>query len=85
MKKSNELVELDFIEHDTIAALQYLIGLCESGNIAGIVFVAAMKRRKRHQIYGATGRPASNIVEAAGLSGMLHLHMLRAAVNVEHV
>lgn len=76
MPSSKELIELDFHEHDTVAALRYLIQQCQDGHVAGIVFGCAMKRGKR-PLFGATGRLASNGIEAAGMAGILHNQLAR--------
>lgn len=76
MPHNKELIELDFHEHDTVAALRYLIQQCDAGNISGIVFGCAMKRGKR-PMFGATGRLASNGIEAAGMAGILHNQLVK--------
>lgn len=69
-RKPPPIVSLDFVEHDTIAALQYLIQLTEDGHISGIVYGAVTKRGER-PIFGATGRLATNNVEACGIAAIL--------------
>lgn len=69
-KPPPELVTLDFHEHDTVAALEYLRALTESGLIAGIVYGAVSKRGSR-PLFGATGRLATNNVEACGVAAIL--------------
>lgn len=78
---TNKFVLLDFHEHDTAEALKYLIGLVESGQISGIVFAVSIKRGRN--IFGATGRLASNLTEAAGMASMLNLHMCRNALEIK--
>lgn len=69
-KPPPELIALDMHEHDTIAALTYLLKLAEGGHIAGIVYGAVPKRGAR-PIFGATGRLATNNVEACGVAAIL--------------
>lgn len=64
------LVSLDFHEHDTVAALELLIKLAEEGHIAGLIYGAVPKRGTR-PLFGATGRLASNNVEACGVAAIL--------------
>lgn len=71
MKTRNpEIIDLDFHEYDTIEAMRYIISLCERDLVAGVVFGVAMKRGQEN-LYAATGRLASNVVEAAGVSAIL--------------
>lgn len=77
-----ELIVLDIVEHDTIAALQYLLGLCDENRVAGIIFAVALKKeRTRPHICGSTGRLATNMVEAAGVGGMLSLKLTQEALE----
>lgn len=77
-----ELIVLDIVEHDTIAALEYLLSLCHENRVAGIIFAVAIKQAKtRHHICGSTGRLATNLVEAAGVGGMLSLKLTQEALE----
>lgn len=67
---SHEIIDLDFHEYDTIEAMRYIISLCERDLVGGVVFGVAMKRGHQN-LYAATGRLASNTVEAAGVSAIL--------------
>lgn len=69
------LTTLDFHEHDTAAALAMLLQMVEENRVAGIVFAVGMKRGER-PLFGATGRMASNDIEAAGLSFKLGVQFL---------
>lgn len=72
-----ELIMLDFVEYDAIATLKHLITLFEENEAAGIVFAVAMKHeRKRDHLFGASGRPAFNLVEAVGMTALLQRHLL---------
>lgn len=70
MPHNNKLIVLDVHEHDTAAALTYLLRLVEENRVSGMVF-AVMQRHGARPIFGATGRCASNDIEAAGLSAIL--------------
>lgn len=70
------LTTLDFHEHDTSDALAMLLQMVEDNRVAGIVFAVAMKRGER-PLFGATGRLASNDIEAAGLSFKLGVQFVR--------
>lgn len=61
---------LDFHEADTAAALALLTKLVEENRVSGMVF-AVMQKRGERPIFGATGRLASNDIEAAGLAAIL--------------
>lgn len=64
------ITTLDFHEHDTAAACAYIQGLVTEGRVSGMVFAVMLKRGEK-PIFGATGRLASNDIEAAGLSAIL--------------
>ena len=70
------ITTLDFHEHDTSAALSLLLQMVEENRVAGIVFAVAMKRGEA-PLFGATGRLASNDIEAAGLSLKLGVQFSR--------
>lgn len=68
--KKRELIALDFTEHDTREALEYLIQLVDENKLAGIIF-AGLSRHTPNHVFGATGRLATNPVEAVGLAAIL--------------
>lgn len=77
-----KVTSIDLPDHDTIHALEYLLTLSKEGRIAGIVFAIALKNERRHpHLCGATGRLASNQVEAAGVSAMLHLKLSQESLE----
>lgn len=79
---AGSLVELDFVEHDTIAALKYLIDLFEKGEASGMIFSVKLKhKRKQHRLTGATGSLASNLNEGAGFAGVLHFQIVQQALE----
>lgn len=79
---TKELIALDFVEHDSIAALRYLIDLFENNKASGMIFAVSLKHKRKHpRLIGATGSLAGNAIEAAGISGVLHLEMVRNAAN----
>lgn len=65
-----KIITLDFHEHDTVHALEYLLGLCHENRVAGIVYGVQMKRGER-PVFGATGRLATNNIEACGMAAIL--------------
>jgi hypothetical protein len=73
---AKSVTSLDFHEHDTGAALDLLQRLVDENRVAGIVFAVAMKRGDA-PLFGATGRLASNDMEAAGLSLKLGVQFVR--------
>lgn len=78
----SEIIALDFTEHDTLAALDFLRQITESGQVSGMIFAVAMKRsRKHHHLCGQTGRMATHLVEAAGLADMLNLKIAQEALE----
>lgn len=80
----SKLATLDFTEHDTIEALRYLISMCEQNKISGMVFAVTLRNgRKRRHLFGATGRLASNNVEAAGMACLMQGHAVRHAIESE--
>lgn len=79
---TKELIALDFVEHDSIAALRYLIDLFEKNKASGMIFAVTLKHQRKHpRLTGATGGLASNLIEAAGVAGVLHLEMVRYAAD----
>jgi hypothetical protein len=79
---ADELIKLDFVEHDSIAALKYLITVFEENRASGMVFALTMKHKtKTKHLTGVTGRLAGNVFEAAGLAAVLHLQMVRIATD----
>lgn len=79
---ASQIVSLDFSEQDTVAALEHLIRMCRANQIAGLIFVAALKHKRKHARYtGSTGRLAENYVEAAGHAGVLHLQLVQHALE----
>lgn len=79
---TKELITLDFVEHDAIAALKYLITIFEENKAAGIVFAVAMKHeRTSDHLFGACGRTSANLVEAVGMAALLQRHLLSHCPN----
>ena len=77
-----ELIVLDVVEHDTVAALEYLLTLCAKNKVAGLIFGVALKNERTHaHLCGATGRLATDLVEAAGVGSMLHMKLTKQAVE----
>jgi hypothetical protein len=77
-----ELIELDFVEHDTIALLEMLIQFCKENSVAGMVYAVRLKHgRSSHAYFGATGRLADDSIEAAGVASMLSHKFSREAVE----
>lgn len=70
MSPKRTLVHLDFTEHDTEAACGYIQSLVTEGRVAGMVFAVLMKKGEK-PLFGATGRLATNDIEAAGLAAIL--------------
>ena len=62
-----KVTPLEFHERDTAAALTMLQQMVNDNRGAGLVFGVAMKRGER-PLFCATGRLASNDMEAAGLA-----------------
>ena len=79
---SPKLIALDFTEHDTVAALNMLMGMVENGEIAGMVFAVQLSgKRTRRVMLGATGRPASDILVATGLTSVLQCSITQQAMH----
>jgi hypothetical protein len=77
-----ELIMLDFTEQDTLAALEYLMSLCRDNKVAGMVFAVSMKHKRAHpHLCGATGRLATDLVEAAGVGSMLNMKLTQEALE----
>jgi hypothetical protein len=77
-----KLIALDFVEHDTAAALNLIMGLVQEGRVAGMVFAVQLKHhRPHHRMFGATGRLASNLSEGAGLASMLNCQIAHEALE----
>ncbi len=75
-----ELILLDFVEHDSIAALRYLIRKFEDNEATGMVFALKLRGKHEHPHFtGATGTLAANLLEGAGIAGVLHLQMVKNA------
>ena len=74
-----DVILLDFIEHDSIAALKFLISKFEKNEASGMVFALKMKHRRGPCFTGATGTLASNAYEGAGVAGVLHLQLAQHA------
>lgn len=70
MNNPTELITLDFHEHDTRQALEYLLNLVAENRVSGMVYAVMLKRGEK-PLFGATGRLASNDFEAAGLAATL--------------
>ena len=84
MSTKNNITAVDFTEHESIAGLRYLIDLCETDQVAGIVFAVKLKHaRKRRHLYGTTGRLAANPDEALGLAALMLGHATRQAIENE--
>lgn len=83
--QKHKVTALDFTELESIAGLRYLIELCEADQVSGIIFAVALKHTsKRRHLYGATGRLASNHVEAAGLAAIMSGYATQQAMDIEH-
>lgn len=77
-----KLLELDFTEHDTIAAFEYFLDMAKRDMIGGsLIAISFRNRRKSDHAFAATGRLGSNLTEAAGLAGLLHLQMVQSALE----
>lgn len=76
---AKEVILLDFVEHDSIAALQYLISKFEKNEASGMVFALKLKHKAPACFVGATGTLATNVFEGAGVAGLLHLQMVQHA------
>jgi hypothetical protein len=74
-----KIASVEFIDHDTTAALDYLISLAKNNQIASMVFAVRVKRGRC--MFGATGSAADPIA-AAGMTALLHHHTCR--VSDEH-
>lgn len=66
----HKLVQLDFHEHDTAAALEYLAEQVRDGKVSGMIFAVAPKHGSR-PLFGATGSLAANDILAAGMAAIL--------------
>lgn len=76
------LIILDFGQDDTIELLEELLDKARSGKISGMVFsVHLNSKRRRRIILGATGRSAHNLLEATGLSALLHCRLTNVAMD----
>lgn len=76
---TKEVIVLDFIEHDSIAALNFLISKFEKNEASGMVFALKLKHKAPSVFCGSTGTLARNIFEGAGIAGLLHLQMVKHA------
>lgn len=82
---TKELIALDFVEHDSVSALKFLIELFEANKAAGMIFAVSLKHKRKHpRMTGATGTLATNLIEAAGFAGVLHLEMVQAALDLDN-
>lgn len=81
-KHDNNIVLLDFTEHDTTIALERLLDMALDGEISGMVFSVLLSTRKdRRVMLGATGRPSRNLIEATGLTALLHCNLTQIAMQ----
>ena len=77
-----KITSIDLPDNDTIHALEYLLTLAKENRIAGIVLALSLKNeRAHHHLCGATGRLASNQVEAAGVASMLFLKLAQESLD----
>lgn len=77
-----KILELDFTEHDTIAAFEHFLKMAREDKIAGaLIAVALRNKRSSDHVFAATGRLGSNLTEAAGLAGLLHFQMVTSALQ----
>lgn len=75
-----DIVVLDFVEHDSIAALKFLISKFESNEASGMVFALKLKGKHHRPCFtGATGGLATNAFDGAGVASVLHLQMAQHA------
>lgn len=75
-----DIILLDFVEHDSIAALKLLIKKFEANEASGMVFALKLKHESGTPHFtGATGSLAAKPLEGAGLAGVLHLQMVQLA------
>lgn len=81
--KTSKLIKLDFAAYDTIEAAKLLLQMAEDGKISGMVFAVQLSNhtRARRIMLGATGRPASDVVVATGLSSILHCNLTQQAMS----
>jgi hypothetical protein len=78
----NDLISLDFTEHDTVAMLEMLLEYCKQNRVGGIVYAVSLKHgRSTTAICGATGRLADDAIEASGLAAMLSFKLTQDAVE----
>jgi hypothetical protein len=86
IQDKGNLVLLDFTEHDTLAALTRLTEMAKAGQISGVVFsVMLTSKNEKRVMLGATGRASRNLIEATGLSAMLHCNLTQIAMqHIEH-
>lgn len=79
---NNNLIDLDFTEHDTVALLEMLLSYCKKNRVGGIIYAVSLKhRRPSMAICGATGRLADDAIEAAGLASMLSFRLTQDAIE----
>ena len=84
MTPKSKVTLLDFTEQESIAGLRYLIDLCESDQVSGIVFAVKLKRTGgRRHLYGTTGRLAANPDEALSLAAIMLGHATQHAIECE--
>ena len=78
----DNLVILDFGQDDTIDLLEELLDMARGGQVSGMVFAVHLNyKRRRRVILGATGRSAHNMLEATGLSALLHCRLTSVAMD----
>lgn len=70
MPRKQNLIAIDFHEHDTIEALTLLLDMARDGKISGMVFGVTQKRGER-PLFGSTGKLASDQVSAVGVAAIL--------------
>lgn len=77
---AKEIILLDFVEHDSIEALKFLIRKFDANEAAGMVFALKLKHKHPRPCFtGATGVLATNAYEGAGVASVLHLQMAQHA------
>lgn len=76
---TKEVILLDFVEHDSIAALKFLMSKFEANEASGMVFALKLKHKAPSCFTGSTGTLATNVFEGAGIAGLLHLQLVQHA------
>lgn len=76
MAEKGKIIVLDFIEDDHDGAIEFINSMHHANSLAGLIFALALKHdRKRTELFGATGRMATNQREAIGLATMLQFRL----------